>query len=298
MESDIPLWPIGKYKNKQLTEVMIDRGYIEWCKAQPGLLDKYPIIKNIIINQTVISGKECSKTPEHNLMQNMFLKKEYQQTFASHVLSYITPSWLNDKLTQLYNIPSYKEYFGDKRIDISNLTFSSSKTNVEFEGIFNWDVILTCSISTDEIKGKYEYNIWDKIVIRDFDLLTVGEGGVYPERNSFIRLQNTWNIYIEIKPIIGDDYPSVLRKMKTQIELTKQKTRHRSFIPVLFVDEFNSSTTTLTELRDIFAQSGIKIVLKNDIMYSSKKYISITEEEYLYLKKCEESYIKLKDDKK
>jgi hypothetical protein len=102
------------------------------------------------------------------------------------------------------------------------------------------------------------------------------------------------NIYCEIKPLLGDDYPSVLRKMNTQIKLTdncislendKIKKSHtqnwnygyhkecnfdlqQSIIKpnyILLVKDFVSSTTTKEQLIQIFQQSNIKVIFFKDV---------------------------------
>lgn len=75
--------------------------------------------------------------------------------------------------------------------------------NIEFEGEFNWDCIINFYYDYECLKG------------RGCCDMKINHGGEMP-------------LFIEIKPILGDDYPCVLRKMKTQIELTK---KHRKEIP-------------------------------------------------------------------
>ena len=63
----------------------------------------------------------------------------------------------------------------------------------------------------------------------------------------------TRSFAIELKPQIGDDFPSVLRQMK------------RNNASVLVVGEFNSSICSLEEVRSMFATSGKKIVTLGEI---------------------------------
>jgi hypothetical protein len=82
-----------------------------------------------------------------------------------------------------------------------------------------------------------------------------GENSVF----SFAQVLST--LYIEIKPLLGDDYPNVLRKMTTQKKLTNDK----DGIYILLIDEYSSSTTTKEELVMIFKQSNIMVVFVGDI---------------------------------
>lgn len=99
----------------------------------------------------------------------------------------------------------------------------------------------------------------------------------YYENTYSIRILD-WigNIYCEIKPTLGDDYPNVLRKMKTQIELTitdRMKTNSGGkHIYLLIVGTFNSVSTTNEQLISIFKQSNINIIFINNLFqthYSS-----------------------------
>jgi hypothetical protein len=73
----------------------------------------------------------------------------------------------------------------------------------------------------------------------------------------------------EIKPILSDDYPCVLRKLKTQIELTNvDKGCFQGFNKkyVLIIGSFTSTNTSVEQLISIFNQTGIKIVFINELV--------------------------------
>jgi len=128
-----------------------------------------------------------------------------------------------------------------------------------FEDIFNWDIIIDnicnykcCDFEPDTCRGECN---------EDFD--------GYKYHNA---------ICIEIKPSLGDDYPCVLRKMKTQIQLTineytikepKPGEYKYKYLPsnyVLLIKDFNSAITTKEQLISIFNQSNIKIVFIDDLL--------------------------------
>lgn len=75
---------------------------------------------------------------------------------------------------------------------------------------------------------------------------------------------------IEIKPILGDDYPCVLRKMKRQMQLLNVRDKfgfrtHSHYDIVLLVDKFKSEAITQKQLIDIFRNEHIKVVFMKDI---------------------------------
>jgi hypothetical protein len=279
METEtLPLVPFGKYKGQPVTTLMNDTKYLEWCKQQEWF-QKFPIVYNICVNQTVTTTNQNSKTPEHNKLQNLFLEKQ--------------------------NIEKMVRYIYKKFKYIKNISYSEAKC--EFEGLFNWDVIiddlyftkLQCYCNRDEQSKddicdcKYENN-------DDYDYALS-------------------NIYIELKPLLGDDYPCVLRKMKMQKELTlkslqKQKEdmldeagyikgknyafeyghkyeevkRSCDFVNkndrmfrgvfILLVKEYKSAITPKDKLIEIFEQSGINVVFTNDLFDSLPCQIIIPEQ--------------------
>ena len=87
-------------------------------------------------------------------------------------------------------------------------------------------------------------------------------------------------ICCELKPTLGDDYPTVLRKLKTQIELTinhktvgynkgKPSFEGKKKMFVLIIGTFTSIHTTKEQLIEIFAQSNIKVLFTDEIFKAS-----------------------------
>ena len=72
----LPIVPFGKYKGQCITKLLADKQTLEWYKKQPGCLERYPLIHNIVVNQQITSNNQNSKTPEHNKLQNLFLDPE------------------------------------------------------------------------------------------------------------------------------------------------------------------------------------------------------------------------------
>ena len=74
----------------------------------------------------------------------------------------------------------------------------------------------------------------------------------------------TVSIYIEIKPLMGDDYPNVLRKMTTQQKLTDDKDGKY----ILLIHEYASQYTTKEQIIQIFKQSKIRIIFTCELFDS------------------------------
>jgi len=106
-------------------------------------------------------------------------------------------------------------------------------------------------------------------------------GGFYINKNKTqydftIDICNTRSaICCELKPTLSDDYPCVLRKLTTQIELTKNdkttfETFHKKYI--LIIGNFTSANTSKDQLITIFKQSNIIIIFTDEIFESSKSH--------------------------
>lgn len=286
-----PTVPFGKYKGQPITTLLKDTNYLEWCKQQEWF-KKFPIVYNICVNQTIVNQTENSKTPEHNKIQNLFLEEENVKKLLVKVFKL--------KLNHLY-------------IDCD------PKYSVKFEKQYNWDLFIdrndfsycSCPDDDDDFKCvceekknyKKRYNI--------------------PKDRDFRKKSE--NIYCEIKPLLGDDYPCVLRKMNTQIKLTdnfislendKFKISHENdrryynsyeeykfafqeniIKPnyILLVKDFTSSTTTKEQLIEIFQQSNIKVIFLKDVIENDNTKIQeYTNEDNI--NELKEKVIKLEEE--
>jgi uncharacterized protein (DUF3820 family) len=79
-------------------------------------------------------------------------------------------------------------------------------------------------------------------------------------------------ICCELKPTLSDDYPVVLRKLKTQIELTQNdKTNFEKLNKdyILIIGKFTSIDVSKEQLITIFKQSNIKVIFTDEIFETS-----------------------------
>jgi len=225
----LPLVPFGKYKGQPITSLLNDTKYLEWCKQQEWF-QKFPIVYNICVNQTITTNNQNSKTPEHNKLQNMFLKNENVKKLWDIIIN----KYCKSNRHKILKLKSYK---------------------IEFEGSFNWDCIFVFNNYTQCPNGPRCCSDEDGIsVIAQF-------------------------VFTEIKPLLGDDYPCILRKMKNQIELTKNAYKDISdnLKFILIIKEYNSTNTLKDELIKIFTQSKIIVIFTEKIFDNLPSQI-ITEQ--------------------
>jgi hypothetical protein len=247
---DLPIVKFGKYKDKPITELLKDTKYLEWCKSQKELVNKYPTIFNIILHQTLPTID--SPTPEHNKLQNMFLDDKN----AIKLVEYVN-DW-----------KSKKHY----SVKLSNTAIKRSKSfdgpnidNIVFEGIYNWDVIFT---SEHKVTVKYIYNELEYYSIKkEYEKLYHNFNYIDSDL-MVMKIESTCSTYyIELKPTLGDEYPCVLRKMGTQIKLTEKEEDYeypwQEFI--LLIGQFKAEHTTKEQLIQIFKQKQIRVLFMDDI---------------------------------
>jgi len=260
----LPVVTFGKYKGQPVTTLLADTKYLEWCKQQ-DFFKQHKTVYNICVNQTIQSNQP-SKTPEHNKLQNLFLKREF-------ILDFVNKVFCIDKslslLEKIYCTEEYKEYFGEERFSTEEFGLKKLIFNPIFETDFNWDVKLLCGKHENRTCENNNNNIIKlnpKYTVFQVEHLFVklgftfgGTGGLMGwmsgENPVFAFAEVLSTLYIEIKPLLGDDYPNVLRKMTTQKKLTNDK----DGIYILLIDEYSSSTTTKEELVMIFKQSNIMV---------------------------------------
>ena len=97
-----------------------------------------------------------------------------------------------------------------------------------------------------------------------FDVLVRGErvrwedcGDLYRETPLFL---------VEVKPSLSDDYPAVLRQIKTAMKVRESRWRgYDRGTPVLLLGSFSSKAVTTDQLREIFAKSSVAVIFSSDL---------------------------------
>jgi hypothetical protein len=136
-------------------------------------------------------------------------------------------------------------------------------------------------------KINYKHNLWTKTIFEgenNWDIIIsffgTDEDILNDENEKKICFCHTNKIYCELKPLLGDDYPSVLRKMKTQKEVSFKRTNKQYFPEklefVLLIKEFSSHTTTKKELTEIFGAHEIRVVFMENLFST---FVTWTKEE-------------------
>lgn len=238
-------------------------------------------------------------------------KKTYK-TIISDKLKKIMEKWENDNISLIPN--EIKKLQIPTPFDINKSIYCCSKYGVN--KYIKYEDVLKCS-SLDNVdylkRQKKEYeNEYIKNYEKKFneqyekyrlqyyrDIIKK-----YCNKNVYVKKtnENQYKLLIdichynnaiccELKPTLSDDYPVVLRKLKTQIELTQNdKTNFEKLNKkyILIIGSFTSIDVSKKQLITIFKQSNIKVIFTDEIFETSTqvaiKYVNrnTTTEQVLF----------------
>lgn len=230
--------PFGKYKDRPIEELFdADPAYLQWLAAQDWFRTKYVTLHQTIINY----GGEPNDTPEHNALQVLFLEDD----FCLQFLRKLPPTFGRNPDKALQEAEQERQ----KRIANLQKEFAAWQDRIErtpAESRHCWDY-------TKAQNGRKECEeqlttLTEPVSIyirRDF------ETGVDVALYASAFDHTIASVNIEIKPTVGDDYPSVLRQM-----------RH-SKSNVLFLEQYTGTGATREQFIRMFKTANIAIVFRD-----------------------------------
>lgn len=235
----------GKYKGQPAEILLTDPSYCEWLQGQNWFIERYPQIHTLIINNFT----QSEDTPAHNALQARFLDESLCASLCDRVLSIQDPDYKKTaREAYQFRLRQCTERKENKK-DFLCLYWEEPndacfcRIAAKSEGHINIKNI------------EFEENGWD---VRIHAALPYGN----PEQMKDLEI----NISVEIKPTIGDDYPSVLRQIKSNISGSK------SYYALVYND-FTASGVTLDQVRRIFKQSGIDMISYDELDTKEAKII-------------------------
>jgi len=234
----------------------VDASYLGWLDGQTWFRDKF-----IELHQTIINyNAEPAETPEHNALQVKFLDDDYCVRFAKAAGVTGLQTFESGRLTEVERVT---DYIAAEEKKIAEL---QAKLNQNPDGYFKkyW---------SDEINDREKNSAgWQRrlglirtakplvyICDREFEMAGVDVTftfGIMPDSldlKTHYALYETWKFRIEIKPAIGDDYPAVLRQMRS------------SKANKLLVSEFNAAGATRGDFVATFKTAGITVVFADRV---------------------------------
>lgn len=266
--------PFGKYKSQPYEVLLTDASYAMYLLSSmyAKLQSQHPMLLAFLVSRYGLPDS----TPEHNRLQNRFLDDSFAIRFAmaampalrqslSSALQHIdlTEAWadlVRRELTtekersdrrQRWDSPGRMPDLRDELMrQASRLSFAPSSG--ELSGTA-WLHPVTCAGLEFEKEGAdVAYRVTGGGSVKTAVPIKWGDNEIDEEKLI------TWYgvnfpFRVEVKPIVGDDYPAILRAMKTV------KTSQ------LLVGEYTGAGATWDQLVKVFELSGITAVLLDDV---------------------------------
>lgn len=273
--------PFGKYKDQPVEVILSDPQYALWLMG--SMLDKlqhqYPEFLAFLVSRFGMPDR----TPAHNQMQNRFLDESFALRFAlaccpkvrdfvSAVAAIDVPAvWLafvKESLAASAKEPNLTEFqrkyskipSAQERLAASREALAYATSRIEVSGTLEEGLEGGALRNLCEVYGmQFEHDGADVAFqvgggfavmarLRSEDPMFSGERSV-----PLLRSGAQESLRVEVKPIVGDDYPAILRSMKAV------KDRQ------LLVGEYVGTGATWVQLVQVFGLSGIQAVLLDDV---------------------------------
>lgn len=265
--------PFGKYKSQPYEVLLADAGYAMYLLGSMygKLQSQYPALLAFLVSRYGLPDS----TPEHNRLQNRFLDESFairfamaaspalrqaltslqhidlSKTWANYVQRELTAEKERSDRRQRWNAPSrMPELRNDLMRQASRLAFATFSGTLEGA---TWLKPIACvELEFEKDGADVSYRVIGGAGFETTAAIQLGsdEGA---EEKRIATYGVNFPFRVEVKPIVGDDYPAILRAMKTV------KTRQ------LLVGEYAGAGATWDELVKVFELSGITAVLLDDV---------------------------------
>lgn len=273
------LLPLGKYKGQPFEVLLTDAGYAVWLLGSKyaQLEQKYPALFAFLVGRFGLP----ERTPVHNSLQNRFLDEEFCLRFALASSPRLRAA--ADQLAQLkFDLePLWRKNVQDSFAASLRLSETHSNKTALARGAkwlealrgalkAEWPLLRLYGATRDlparegkcitlELSGlefeadgadvRYRVEMGFELLARRSDVLT----GERRDTAVLAQLQAPRSFRIEVKPVVGDDYPMVLRRMKAANNTA------------LLVGEYNGVGATWEQVVKVFSLSKISVVTLDEV---------------------------------
>lgn len=253
------LIPFGKYKGQPVEVLAQDREYCDWLLTQDWFRTRFTAIQTLIVN----NFGEVNETPEHNALQALFTDNAWVVAFATYIYGERLSSEFKERKRDAIarrdsDLRRLKE---ELKHQDENIEFYSRP---EYNGSGRWkeasiaarqellEKIEVTTKSRQFIEGLITPEV--KVDQVDYEV----EGADVVVEPSLAHFSDLGTLRIECKPIVGDDYPAILRQMKV------------SKCKILLIGEggYCGVGATLEQVKQIFRSAKIRIVFASEIQVS------------------------------
>lgn len=285
--TELRTWPFGKYQGQPIDRVMTDQRYIEWVLNQPWFAEDYSNIRALILN----FGNEAQESPEHNAFQIRFLEEDVRLAVARRLgFQELDGDACNKKKAIAKRVAKELGCAVNERqspLAVSPVRFEEQGWDVAF------DVLPASYVSFLDAKHGKDYvallESWGKPKLAAMHQERIKahhatlDVAVY-EPNAVRKVQ----VKVELKPDLGDDYPSVLRQIQryaAPADAKKPRRGRTAQTPlerkVLIVRRARFTTVTFEQVKAFFASADVELMLElelEDFAHTDDTEIDFLEE--------------------
>lgn len=259
------LVPFGKYKGQPVYVMQNDTQYCDWLATQDWFRERYANVYNqVIINNFT----EPTETPEHNRLQMLFLDDNFLKSFCDKIFDFSLQEKFNKTVSAIKKKhKDVKKYFEDVNDNSSKEILNNyidffAKLNL-IENFFEISNINFEQNAFDvAIEYKF-YKIWS--YTHNYYNLAKEENRPFYCMYDIDGIRSC--IFVEIKPCLGDDFPAVLRQIKSNSEVNVGRGRKEPLggEKVLIIDEFTAQGATFEQVKKVFELSNITLLKFSDV---------------------------------
>lgn len=253
------VWPMGKYKGQPVERAMADSSYMEWALAQPWFSERYTEIHKLVVNY----GAEPQDSPEHNEFQMRFMDEAIRFAVARR-LGYASLRE-SDYYKRARKVAKRLSKELSEPLEQRREELSTSVPRFEDRG---WDVSFDITAASfrvyvrrDDLSTVIEMLEKQGLMRKAADMREYLESRFTPVLVNYSpNLNESKPVYIELKPDLGDDYPSVLRQMMRYPDFNTPDSKK-----TLIVRRAQFSSVSLEQVRKFFEVSGVVLLLESEL---------------------------------
>jgi hypothetical protein len=281
--------PFGKHKGSTVAELLAkDPPYVEWVMTQGWVAERFAELHKALASR----GAGQDDSPEHNALQARFLEEDFRQAFLEivgkreieHAIDWCIKSIIfdrskkikeqhehikddeNDLDRKVHNLARYSSYSStghpdfskNRRIEIKRMEQEIETAKAELELTkskafkVHADMESRLALSADDFVMASKVAFEDRgvdVVLSGWMKVKIGEG----EAEESEYRQFAHDLGVEIKPSMGDDYPTVMRQMQ------------RLGCCHLLLGAYTGRGVSEPQMRAMFKASGITVVFLQEI---------------------------------
>lgn len=295
--------PFGKYKSQPYEVLLTDASYAMYLLSSmyAKLQHQHPMLLAFLVGRYGLPDS----TPEHNRLQNRFLDESFAirfavaasprlgQALASLQTINLAGAWANyarrELLAEKEHSSRRERWEPSSRLSELKAELLGQAANIAFNpscGVMagsTWrNPVAIVDLEFEKDGADVSFSVIGNGMIVTTVPIEIGNGKI-SESKPIGLYGESLQFRVEVKPIVGDDYPAILRAMKA--------VRARQ----LLVGEYTGTGATWNELVRVFELSGITAVLLDDVenteplpMQVEIRSMSRQEAEAVVLKICNE----------